>query len=196
LGRFPALIIGLQPVSTTVGPQQNKEPPMSAVDERVRSVVEPVVRAAGLDLEDVLLSAAGRRRVLRVVVDGDNGAPMDVVAEVARAVSDVLDSSDVMGGQPYVLEVSSPGVDRPLTAPRHWRRSVRRLVKVDLIGGGELIGRVESADDEGADLLVDQDSRRVHYSDVSRARVQIEFSRSDGPDVADVDDVDDEDEEA
>ena len=161
---------------------------MSAVDERVRSVVEPVVRAAGLDLEDVLLSAAGRRRVLRVVVDGDDGAPMDVVAEVARSVSDVLDSTDVMGGQPYVLEVSSPGVDRPLTAPRHWRRSVRRLVKVDLIGGGELTGRVESADEEGADLLVGQDSRRVHYSDVSRARVQIEFSRPEGPDIADLDD--------
>ena len=171
---------------------------MSAVDERVRSVVEPVVRAAGLDLEDVVLSAAGRRRMLRVVVDGDQGAPMDVVAEVARSVSDALDSSDVMGGQPYVLEVSSPGVDRPLTAPRHWRRSVRRLVKVDLSGGGELTGRVESADDEGADLLVDGDSRRVHYSDVSRAKVQIEFSRAAGSATAeDVDDMDDdEDEEA
>ncbi len=168
---------------------------MSAVDERVRSVVEPVVRAAGLDLEDVVLSAAGRRRVLRVVVDGDNGAPMDVVADVARSVSDVLDTSDVMGGQPYVLEVSSPGVDRPLTAPRHWKRSVRRLVKVDLIGGGELTGRVESADDEGATLLVAGDSRRVHYSDVSRARVQIEFSRPDGTDTADIDDVDDDEDE-
>ena len=82
---------------------------MSAVDERVRSVVEPVVRASGLDLEDVVLSSAGRRRVLRVVVDGDNGAPMDVVAEVARSVSDVLDSSDVMGGQPYVLEAELTG---------------------------------------------------------------------------------------
>ena len=99
---------------------------MSAVDERVRSVVEPVVRAAGLDLEDVVLSAAGRRRMLRVVVDGDDGAPMDVVAEVARSVSDALDATDVMGGQPYVLEVSSPGIDRPLTAPRHWQRG-RRL---------------------------------------------------------------------
>jgi ribosome maturation factor RimP len=149
------------------------------------------VRAAGLDLEDVVLSAAGRRRMLRVVVDGDDGAPMDVVAEVARSVSDALDATDVMGGQPYVLEVSSPGVDRPLTAPRHWQRAVRRLVKVDLVGGGELTGRVQSADDQGADLLVDGDLRRVHYSDVSRARVQVEFSRPDGAAVDDdVDDID------
>ena len=95
---------------------------MSAVDERVRSVVEPVVRAAGLDLEDVVVTPAGSRRVLRVVVDGDDGVPRRTSRlSQPRSVSDASTPVDVMGGQPYVLEVSSPGVDRPLTAPRHWR---------------------------------------------------------------------------
>jgi ribosome maturation factor RimP len=160
---------------------------MSAVDERVRSVVRPVVEAIGLDLEGVQVTAAGRRRLLRVVVDGDAGVPLDTVAEVARLVSDALDTSDAMGGQPYVLEVTSPGVDRPLTEPRHWRRAVRRLVRADLLGGGEIVGRVAAADDEGADLIVEGEPRRLHYSDVVRALVQIEFSRPGEP----IDDLDD-----
>jgi ribosome maturation factor RimP len=163
---------------------------MSAVDERVRSVVGPVVQAVGLDLEGVVVTAAGRRRLLRVVVDGDKGVPLDTVAEVARLVSDALDASDAMGGQPYVLEVTSPGVDRPLTAPRHWRRAVRRLVRADLVGGGEIIGRVTGADDSAAELEVDGQPRRLHYSDVVRALVQVEFSRPGEP----IDDVDDDDE--
>jgi ribosome maturation factor RimP len=162
---------------------------MSAVDERVRSVVSPVVQAAGLDLEGLVLMAAGRRRLLRVVVDGDGGLPLDTVAEVARLVSDALDESDAMGGQPYVLEVTSPGVDRPLTAPRHWRRSVRRLVHAELLGGGEILGRVTAADDTGADLLVEGEPRRLHYVDVVRAAVQLEFSRPGEP--IDFDDPDD-----
>jgi ribosome maturation factor RimP len=165
---------------------------MSAVDERVRSVVGPVVQSVGLDLEGVQISAAGRRRVLRVVVDADSGVPLDTVAEVSRLVSDALDSSDAMGGQPYVLEVSSPGVDRPLTAPRHWRRAVGHLVRADLVGGGELLGRVSGADDEAATLQVDDQPRRLHYTDVVRATVQIEFSRPGQPeDTDDLDDLDD-----
>jgi ribosome maturation factor RimP len=123
------------------------------------------------------------------VVDGDSGVPRDTVAEVSRLVSEALDSSDAMGGQPYVLEVSSPGVDRPLTAPRHWRRAVGHLVRSDLVGGGEMVGRVTGADDEAADLLVDDQPRRLHYSDVVRAAVQVEFSRPGQPE--DADDLDD-----
>jgi ribosome maturation factor RimP len=170
---------------------------MSAVDERVRSVVGPVVQAVGLDLEGIQVTAAGRRRLLRVVVDGDTGVPLDTVAEVARLVSDALDASDAMGGQPYVLEVTSPGVDRPLTAPRHWRRAVRRLVRVDLLGGGEIVGRVTGADESAADLLVDGEPRRVFYTDVVRAGVQVEFNRPGEPEELDelADPQDDPDEE-
>ena len=101
---------------------------------RLRGVIEPVVTAAGYDLEELTVSRAGRRHVVRVIVDGDAGVNLDAVAEVSRAVSRALDeaeeaSGDLVAGE-YQLEVSSPGVDRPLTEPRHWRRNAGRLVKV------------------------------------------------------------------
>src|SRR5688572_28096970 len=100
--------------------------------EHLRSLLEPVVGAARLDLEEVNVTPAGRRRLLRVVVDGDGGVDLDRLALVSRSVSEVLDDSDAMGSQPYVLEVTSPGVDRPLTEPRHWRRAASRLVRAEL----------------------------------------------------------------
>ena len=90
---------------------------------RLSRVLEPVVSAAGLDLESVRVVAAGRRRLLRVVVDGDGSPGLDDIAELSRSLSAELDSSGVMGEMAYTLEVSSPGVDRPLTAERHWRRA-------------------------------------------------------------------------
>lgn len=150
---------------------------VSAADDRVRGVVGPVVAAAGLDLESLQVSAAGRRRLLRVVVDADEGVSLDTVAEVSQRLSQALDDTDAMGGQPYVLEVSSPGTDRPLTEPRHWRRAVGRLVEVRLVAGGALEGRVVGADDDGVDLLVDRQARRLAYPEVARAVVQVEFSR-------------------
>src|SRR3954465_3991900 len=106
---------------------------MAAVSrQRVRDVLEPVVAGAGYDLEDVHVTAAGRRSVVRVVVDRDGGLDLDAVAEVSRVVSGVLDETDGTGEAPYTLEVTSPGVDRPLTEPRHWRRAAGRLVRVAL----------------------------------------------------------------
>ena len=93
-------------------------------------LLDPVVTTQGLDLEDVVVTPAGRRRLLRVVVDRDGGLSLDAVAAVSTAVSAALDDSDAMGGAPYVLEVTSPGIDRPLTEPRHWRRNLTRLVTV------------------------------------------------------------------
>src|SRR5215831_10123184 len=98
-------------------------------------VLEPVVRAAGMDLESVRISPAGRRRLLKLVVDADGGAALDQIAEVSREASVRLDASGVMGEVPYTLEVSSPGVDRPLTEPRHWRRAQGRLVSAPLAVG-------------------------------------------------------------
>ncbi|MGW1448381.1 ribosome maturation factor RimP, partial [Micromonospora sp. NPDC002411] len=101
---------------------------------RLREVIEPVVNDAGYDLEDLSVSRAGRRHVVRVMVDADGGIDLDAVADVSRAVSAALDAAEETGGDivagEYQLEVSSPGVDRPLTLPRHWRRNVSRLVKV------------------------------------------------------------------
>ena len=92
-------------------------------DRRLAGVIRPVVAAAGMDLESVRVTVAGRRRLLRVVVDSDYGVSLDDAALVSREVSAALDATNVMGDVPYTLEVSSPGVDRPLTEPRHWRRA-------------------------------------------------------------------------
>ena len=131
----------------------------------------------GLDLEAVDLSSAGRRRVLRVAIDKDGGVTLDDIADATREVSRVLDDSDVMGEMPYTLEVTSRGVDRPLTLPRHWRRNEDRLVKATLTDGTTLTGRVLASGDAAATLDVDGQQHEVAYADVAKALVQIEFNR-------------------
>ncbi|GAA3133566.1 ribosome maturation factor RimP [Streptosporangium carneum] len=147
--------------------------------DRLMKLLEPVVGAEGLDLEDVTVTPAGKRRLLRVVVDRDGGVSLDDVAEVSLAVSAALDADDAMGATPYVLEVSSPGVDRPLTEPRHWRRAVKRLVKADLRDGTLVEGRIVATDEAGVELDVAGTPRRIEYQDLTRGRVQVEFRRLD-----------------
>ncbi|MDR8415204.1 ribosome maturation factor RimP [Nonomuraea sp. 3-1Str] len=147
--------------------------------DHLMKLLEPVVGAEGLDLEDVTVTQAGKRRLLRVIVDRDGGVSLDDIADVSQAVSAALDETDAMGPAAYTLEVSSPGVDRPLTEPRHWRRAARRLVKAELRDGTVLEGRVRSADESGVDLDVDGDVRRLDYQDLARGRVQVEFRRFD-----------------
>jgi ribosome maturation factor RimP len=138
------------------------------------------VEATGHDLEDVSVSPAGRRKVVRVVVDKDGGITLDDVAEVSRVVSDLLDSpqgEELLAGA-YTLEVTSPGVDRPLTEARHWRRSVGRLVRAKLGDGSQVTGRVRSADDAEVALEVDGTLRTLLRAEVTSAQVQVEFSRA------------------
>jgi len=152
-------------------------PVTSPVDEsRLAGLIGPVVAAAGMDLESVRASVAGRRRLLRVVVDSDHGVSLDDAAEVSREVSAALDATDVMGDMPYTLEVSSPGVDRPLTEPRHWRRAARRLVRVKT-GAGTVQGRVLAADAAGVTLDIDGAEHRFGYGDLGAGAVQVEFGR-------------------
>jgi len=158
---------------------------LAAAKARVRAVIEPVITGAGYDLEDLSLSRAGRRHLLRVLVDADGGIGLDDIAVVSREISQALDAADEADGEvlagEYQLEVSSPGVDRPLTLPRHWRRNVGRLVAVN-----GLTGRVTAADDQGIVL----DDREIAYADLGPGMVQIEFKRLDEAKFAD----DDEDE--
>jgi ribosome maturation factor RimP len=149
----------------------------TASPERVRAVVAPVVASAGLDLEDVSLRAAGRRRLLRVSVDRDGGISLDDVALVSQRLSQVLDETDVMGGEPYVLEVGSPGVDRPLTEPRHWRRATGRMVEAVLADGSTVTGRVAAVEHDDVVLDLGEHDRRVALGQVRRAQVQVEFGR-------------------
>lgn len=149
----------------------------------VRSVVEPAVAGLGLDLEDLDVQASGRRRRVSVVVDRDGGVDLDGIASVSRAVSDALDASDAMGDDPYTLEVTSPGIDRPLTLPRHWRRNIGRRVRLHATDGTSLEGRVREVDDDGILLAVDAKGkpesveRRTPWSEVVRGEVQVEFRR-------------------
>ncbi len=159
---------------------------MSASAVRLREHLAPELSAVGYDLEDVSVAAAGRRSVVRVVVDKDGGVTLDDVADVSRTISDVLDRVDEtepgLLGATYVLEVSSPGVDRPLTAPRHWRRNVRRLVTATLREGAPVTGRVLSVDHEAVVLDVGGTEQRLPYADVVRGSVQVEFARKDDED--------------
>jgi ribosome maturation factor RimP len=145
-------------------------------DSLVR-LLSPVVEAQGLDLEDVVVTQAGKRRQLRVVVDQDGGISLDTVATVSTAVAAQLDDSDAMGGSPYVLEVTSPGVDRPLTAPRHWRRNRTRLVKVATAEATALEGRLVEVDDDGIGVESDGVVTRLAWDRVASGRVQVEFNR-------------------
>lgn len=153
--------------------------------DRLRGLLDPLAVERGLDLEDVTVTPAGKRRVLRVVVDSDDGVQLDACAELSRAASAVLDETDVMGGAPYVLEVTSPGADRPLAEQRHYRRAVGRLVKMTLHEGGELTTRITAVDESGVDTEVPgvkgrkPTPRRVDFDQIARARVEIEFNRKD-----------------
>ncbi len=148
-----------------------------AVREQIERELEGPLRALDLDVEAVELTPAGKRRILRIAVDGDEGVTLDHVADATKKVSEVLDASDVMGEQPYTLEVTSRGVDRPLTLPRHWRRNADRLVKVTLADGEELTGRIGGSTDSAVVLDVDGVAREVGFSEVAKALVQIEFNR-------------------
>ena len=154
---------------------------MTASAARLRDLVRPVIEAAGCDLEDLTVAAAGRRSVVRILVDNDDGITLDDVAEVSRVVGKALDAADETDpgllGPSYVLEVSSPGVDRPLTERRHWRRNTGRLVSVTVREGSAVAGRVVATDDSGITLDVAGEQRTLAYTDVVRGAVQVEFSR-------------------
>jgi ribosome maturation factor RimP len=152
-------------------------PPRGELASKLAPVVLDAVRSVGFDLEQLDVRQAGRRRVVRVIVDSDHGVGLDEIAAASRAVSAALDErGDLLAG-PYTLEVTSPGVDRPLTKPHHWRRARLRLVRVQLTDGGELLGRTGDADDDGVVLLVEGSLRRLAYRDVARATVEIEFKQ-------------------
>lgn len=146
-------------------------------DKRLAGLIRPVVTAAGMDLESVRASIAGRRRLLRVIVDSDAGVSLDDAAVVSRDISAALDATDAMGNMPYTLEVSSPGVDRPLTDPRHWRRAAGRLVKVKAAAEGTVAGRVVAAGDDGVTLEISGTRRHFGYGELGPGAVQVEFGK-------------------
>lgn len=191
---------------------------MSTLAASVTDVLAPVVAAAGLALEEVDVATAGRRRVVRVVVDRAGDEPgdldLDAVATVSQDVSTALDESDVLGSAEYTLEVTSPGVDRPLTTPRHWARNRGRLVRAVLADGSALLLRVAAVDDDGVHGTLEPQMvkgkppraadvgapRDLAWAEIVRGEVQVEFRRADeldeqGPDDDGPDDELDDDEQ-
>ena len=165
--------------------------PAAQVRLHLLDLLRPVVADAGYDLDDVTVTAAGRRSLVRVTVDADGGIDLDAIATVSRVVSDAMDADG--GGAfagPYVLEVSSPGVDRPLTEPRHWRRATGRLVSVD-VGDTTLSGRIIDTSDAGVTLETATGREAVPWSKLGRGRVQVEFTPRGGAAVADTDEGED-----
>jgi ribosome maturation factor RimP len=165
--------------------------------DRLTRLLEPVISAMDMDLESLKVSTAGRRRVLRVVVDADGGVSLDDIALASRELSARLDAGTVMGEQPYTLEVSSPGVDRPLTQPRHWRRSAGRLVIVPLTAAdedrneaGPVHGRIVGCTEKG--VILDSDGQRAEYAfaELGPGKIQVEFGHFTADDDDDLDDED------
>jgi ribosome maturation factor RimP len=163
--------------------------------EDIRPVLDDALTAAGLVIEDLTVTPAGRRRVVRIAVDraledaDEVSSPtdpltLDEVADATRVVSDVLDGSDVMGEQPYTLEVTSPGIGRPLTEPRHFQRNVGRLVSLQ----GEAVratGRITRAGRTDVTIEVPgakgtpARTETIPYAGLDRAAVEVEFARHD-----------------
>lgn len=157
----------------------------TSLPDRLAEVLAPAVAPLGLELEAVELANAGRRRLLRVIVDADadagtSGLTLDRLADATRAVSQALDDADAMGEQPYTLEVTSPGVDRPLTLPRHWRRNVGRKVAVTTTDQTRRTGRIRAVGETSVTLDVGGTEVEMPYDDITKALVQVEFNRKEG----------------
>jgi ribosome maturation factor RimP len=154
---------------------------MAAIQrDRLAALIGPAIAEVGFDLEGVTVSQAGRRSLVKIVVDGDSGVSLDDIATVSRLVSGLLEDNDPLtGSQPYVLEVTSPGVDRPLTEPRHWSRAAGRLVSVPVADQGPVTGRVLRAGESGVVLEAGGEEHEYGYAALGPGRVQIEFNRPD-----------------
>ncbi len=162
-------------------------------EERVSQLVAALVESRGFDLEGVAVSAAGEDQARIVVtVDSDSATDLDAVADLSGSISEILDDAGDFGETPYLLEVGTPGVDRPLTLPRHWRRARGRKVRIRLrpqaqtpqgvtLGNAATFdGRVGATTDIDVALVLGgkQKPHLVHIplADIERAVVQVEFS--------------------
>jgi len=144
--------------------------------DQVRDLAEAMAESLGVDIEYVTLKPAGGRRLLRIAVDRDGGVSLDDAAEISRAIAEQLDSSGIMGDSPYVLEVGSPGVSRPLTQPRHWKRNTGRLVRVVPIEGEAFLARITALEGEQVVLTAETGQVRMEQGEIRKAVVQVEFA--------------------
>ena len=141
--------------------------------EDISDAGTPALSALGFYLEDVTITSAGRRSMLTIIVDGDTHLSLDQVTSATKAVGEIVESIQSLGETPFTLEVTSPGLDRPLTKPRHWRKNIDRLVKIVLLDGKEIKGRIKAANEVSATV----DESEIKFSDIKRATLEVEFKQ-------------------
>ena len=154
-----------------------------ALKDQISELVTPAVSDLGFYLEDVHVATPGNHRIVTCIVDGDVSLNLDQVTSVSRVISELLDEATFMGETPFTLEVTSPGVDRPLTQPRHFKKNADRLLKVTKLDGSEVTGRILSNSDHDVTLTVTVKKETIEQTiplvDIKRAVVEIEFNRKD-----------------
>jgi ribosome maturation factor RimP len=154
-----------------------------ALKDQVSELVTPAVSDLGYYLEDVHVATPGNHRIVTCIVDGDSSLNLDQVTSVSRVISELLDEAAFMGETPFTLEVTSPGVDRPLTQPRHFAKNVDRLLRIIKIDGSEITGRILSNTDNDVTLTVavkkETTEQTISLAEIKRAVVEIEFNRKD-----------------
>ncbi|MFM6841235.1 MAG: ribosome maturation factor RimP [Candidatus Planktophila sp.] len=154
-----------------------------ALKDQISELISPALQQAGYFLEDVNLVTPGKHRIVTVIVDGESALNLDQVTVASKLVSELMDEAPFMGETPFTLEVTSPGIDRPLTLPRHFAKNVTRLLKVTKTDGDVVTGRIASNTDADVTLtvVVKKETKKVvvALADIKRAVVEIEFNRKD-----------------
>jgi len=141
--------------------------------EEISAVITPALTSLGFYLEDLNITTAGKRSLLTVIVDADRHLSLDEVTVATKAISEIVENIPALGSTPFTLEVTSPGIDRPLTKPRHWRKNINRLVKIVLLDGSQITGRIKQAGESAATI----DESVINYLDIKRANLEIEFKQ-------------------
>lgn len=169
-----------------------RSPDPAALADQLRGVLEPVVLEAGLEIDAIEVRTAGRRHAVKLVVDlpessTATGIDLDVIARLSRTAAAELDPHEHLIEGSYSLEVTSPGVDRPLTRPRHWQRNLLRLARITLVGGDTLEARIGRAGEDRVEVAVPgrrPELREIAYAEIENAQVQVEFKAAPADEVA------------
>jgi ribosome maturation factor RimP len=141
--------------------------------EQVLAVITPAIESLGFYIEDITITSAGKRSMLTVIVDGDTHLSLDQVTVATKAISEIVENLPTLGNNPFTLEVTSPGLDRPLTKPRHWRKNQDRLIKIILNDGKEINGRIKDSNESSVTV----DEQVINFADIKRATLEIEFKK-------------------
>ena len=143
------------------------------MQDDVSSAIRPIIEASGNYLEEVKVVAAGKRKLITIIVDGDTYLNLDQVTQITKSISEEIDNLKALGDSAFTLEVTSPGTDRPLTLPRHWKKNIGKLVKIIQMDGSQVAGRIIGSNDSEVEL----DSATIKFGDIKKAQLEIEFKK-------------------